>query len=143
MSIPETRSAASPNAWPSVTSVVGCDDVGLVSDGTKGLPEIAVSALTLALRSSDLFGAYEKRAVSPLARLIPGRDRALTSALNDNPNRLTHPLIVVAGTTTPFPLMLDRHPSTPAPNCSPRVDPDVPTCKRSAELALANASSDA
>jgi hypothetical protein len=114
-----------------------------VGDGTNGLPEIAVSARELELRSGSLFGVDENRAVSPLACLIPGSDRALTSALNDSPNRLIHPLIVVAGTTTPFPLMLDRQPSTPAPNCTPRVDPVVPNCKRTTELRLATASSDA
>ena len=84
----------------------------------------------------------ENRAVSVVLVELPGSDRALNSALNDSPNRRIHPLMVVAGTTTPLPLMLDRQPSTPAPNCKPRVDPVVPTCSRTAELALASASSD-
>src|SRR5258705_12129258 len=125
MSIPETRNAASPNACASLVCVVGCAEVGGAGDGTYGFPVMTVSARTL--RRANESGMNVKRAVSPPARDCPGSDRALNSALNDNPKRRIHPLIVVAGTTTLLPLMFDRQPSMPAPNCIPRVDPVVPT----------------
>src|SRR5436190_19349704 len=99
MSIPETRNAASPIARASLGCAVGCAEVGGAGDGTYGFPVITVSAPALKLRRPDESGTNVKRAVSPFTRDRPGSDRALNSALNDNPKRRIHPLIVVAGTT--------------------------------------------